>query len=123
MKMKTNNTEGLSPFEINLLIQQGAKFVMFPYLSGLVKKFKNSNIYFVRPGERTLKYAFKHFFMNANLSLDNIPYWPVNIFKSAYFLVAGGKDYTFTILEDINRKSFYNTQLYDLYDLCGLQEL
>lgn len=122
--MKANNIEGLTPFEINLLVQQGGKFVMFPYLSGLVRKFKFSNIYFVRPGEHSLKYAFKHFFTNANLTLDNFPFWPVNIFKSIYFLIIGGKDYTLNILEDLNnRKSIYNSQLYDLYDLNSIQSV
>lgn len=29
--MKTNNTEGLTPFEINVLVQQGGRFVISEY--------------------------------------------------------------------------------------------
>ncbi|WP_281234601.1 hypothetical protein [Flavobacterium gelatinilyticum] len=121
--MKTNNTEGLSLFEINMLIQQGGKFVMFPYLSELLKKIKTSNIYFVRPDEKTFKYALKHFLMNLKLSFRS-PYGPFYIIKSLYFFIKGGKDYTFSILEDLNRRDFfYNKGLYDLYDLTSLEEL
>jgi len=122
--MKTNNIEGLTLFEINILIQQGGKFVKFPYLSGLVKKIKGSNIYFIRPEEKTFKYALKHFFTNINLSLHTFPYGPFYILKSLYFLIRGGKDYTLTMLENLNRKNFlYNPNLYDLYDLRSLEEV
>ncbi|WP_278022335.1 hypothetical protein [Flavobacterium ginsengisoli] len=61
--MKTNNIEGLTPFEINLLIQQGGKFIIFPFIiSKMVKRIKETNIYFIRPNESTFKYAIKHFF-------------------------------------------------------------
>ncbi|WP_290970570.1 hypothetical protein [Flavobacterium sp.] len=61
--MKTNNIEGLTAFEINVLIQQGGKFIMFPFIiSEMVKRIKDSNVYFIRPNESTLKYALKHFF-------------------------------------------------------------
>ncbi|MCD0472382.1 hypothetical protein [Flavobacterium sp. JAS] len=56
--MKTENIEGLTLFEINLLIQQGGRFVMFP---NLMTKLKSSTIYFVRPEEKIIKYALRHF--------------------------------------------------------------
>lgn len=100
--MKTNNTEGLTMFEINVLVQQGGRFIMFPYLSGLVKKIKTSNIYFLRPEEKPFKYALKHFFLNFNFSLRQFPQTPIYIAKSIYFLIRGGKDYTHLILQDLN---------------------
>ncbi len=122
--MEANNTEGLTPFEINLLVQQGGKFVQFPYMSGLIQKIKPSNIYFVRPEENTFKYALKHFFSNLNLNLQTLPNSPIYILKSLYFLAKGGKDYTFTMLEKVNTTALtQNSNLYDLYDLNSLQEL
>lgn len=122
--MKTNNTEGLTMFEINVLVQQGGRFVMFPYLSGLVKKMLASNIYFVRPEETSFKYALKHFFLNFNFSLHVFPYGPIYMIKSLYFLLRGGKDYTYKMLEYLNRKNFIpNQSLYDLYDIPSLDEL
>jgi hypothetical protein len=99
--MKTNNTEGLSIFEINVLIQQGAKFVKFPYMN----KFRNSNIYFIRPGENSFKYAVKHLFLNIKNGWKASPMIPVYILKSLFFLVIGGIDYTQAILNDLRQNN------------------
>jgi len=40
--MKTNNTEGLTMFEINVLVQQGGRFVVFP--NTISKLLKNLNV-------------------------------------------------------------------------------
>lgn len=108
--MKTNNTEGLTMFEINVLVQQGGRFVVFPNtISRLFKKFKRSNIYFVRPEENTFKYALKHFFLNLTVSWKAFPWGPVYVVKSLYYLIKGGKDYTQTILDELNQsKPVYN---------------
>lgn len=107
--MKTNNTEGLTMFEINVLIQQGGKFVIFPYsISRLVKRIKSSNIYFVRPNEYTFKYALKHFLINLSVGWRIFPFGPIYVIKSMYYLIRGGNDYTQVILEDLN----YNNPTY-----------
>nr|WP_294783660.1 hypothetical protein [uncultured Flavobacterium sp.] len=107
--MKTNNTEGLTMFEINVLVQQGGKFVAFPNaISKLFKRFKLSNVYFIRPNETTFKYALKHFFLNLSLSWRIMPYAPIYMLKSLLYLLVGGKDYTLTILDDLNQNSVYN---------------
>jgi hypothetical protein len=111
--MKTNNTEGLTMFEINVLIQQGGKFIIFPFIiSKMVKKIKESNIYFIRPNEGTFKYALKHFFLNLSLSLRFFPFAPIYIAKSLFYLIKGGKDYTDTILKDLDtNRPVYTPQL------------
>ena len=111
--MKTNNTEGLTMFEINVLVQQGGKFVVFPNtISKLYKKFKLSNVYFVRPNEHTFKYALKHFFLNLSLSWRIIPYGPIYVLKSIYYLIKGGKDYTQDILNELkNNNPIYHSDL------------
>ncbi|WP_343589950.1 hypothetical protein [Flavobacterium sp.] len=104
--MKTNNIEGLTPFEINLLIQQGGKFIIFPFIiSKMVKRIKETNIYFIRPNESTFKYAMKHFSLNLSLSLRIFPLAPIYIIMSFFYLMKGGKDYTETMLEDLNTNS------------------
>mgnify|MGYP006203357819 FL=1 len=86
--MKTNNIEGLTMFEINVLVQQGGRFVVFPNtISKLFKKFKCSNIYFVRPEEKTFKYALKHFFLNLTVSWKTFPWGPVYVVKSLFYLI------------------------------------
>lgn len=98
--MKTENIEGLTLFEINLLIQQGARFVMFP---NLISKLKSSTVYFVRAEEHTFKYALKHFLKNLSLGWRNFPLRPFYISKSLFYLAIGGKDYTHNILSDLNK--------------------
>ncbi|QLC65533.1 hypothetical protein LPB248_04270 [Flavobacterium sp. LPB0248] len=101
--MKTNNIEGLTMFEINVLIQQGGKFIMFPFIiSEMVKRIKEPNIYFIRPDEGTFKYALKHFFLNLSASWRSFPYTPIYVAKSFFYLMKGGKNYTETILKDLN---------------------
>lgn len=104
--MKTNNTEGLTMFEINVLVQQGGRFVIFPNtISKLVKKFRGSNIYFVRPEENTFKYALKHFFKNLAIGWHTFPLGPLYVLKSFFYLVKGGKDYNQAILDELNKNN------------------
>jgi len=110
--MKTENIEGLTLFEINLLIQQGGRFVMFP---NLMTKLKSSTIYFVRPEEKTIKYALKHFFKNILHGWRTFPLRPFYVSKSLFYLAIGGRDYTQNILADLNQMNpIYNPNLYCL---------
>lgn len=121
--MKTNNTEGLTAFEINVLVQQGGRFIIFPdTISKLVKKIKGSNIYFVRPEENTFKYALKHCLKNVAVGWRTFPFGPLYVIKSLYYLAIGGKDYTAMIINDINTIApIYNPNSYDLQYLDDLQ--
>lgn len=97
--MKTENIEGLTLFEINLLIQQGGRFVTF---SNLNNNLKDSTIYFIRPGEKPFKYAVKHFLKNLSNSWRKFPLRPFYISKSLFYLAIGGKNYTRSLLADYN---------------------
>ncbi|WP_343707923.1 hypothetical protein [Flavobacterium sp.] len=102
--MKTNNIEGLTMFEINVLIQQGGKFIMFPFIvSEMVKKTKEPNVYFIRPNEGTFKYALRHFFLNLSISWRIFPYAPIYVVKSLFYFLKGGKDYTQNILNELKK--------------------
>ncbi|KAF2338045.1 hypothetical protein [Flavobacterium ginsenosidimutans] len=110
--MKTENIEGLSLFEINLLIQQGGRFVMFP---NLMTKIKSYTIYFIRPDEKTYKYALKHFLKNIALGWRSLPLRPSYISKSLFYLTIGGKDCTQNILANLKQiNPIYNPNLYCL---------
>lgn len=110
--MKTENIDGLSLFEINVLIQQGGRFIMFP---NLMTKLKSSTIYFVRPEEKVIKYVIKHFFNNLLKSWRTFPLRPFFVSKSLFYLAIGGSDYTQTILADLNQiNPVYNPNLYCL---------
>jgi hypothetical protein len=108
--MKTENIEGLTLFEINLLIQQGGKFVMFPNVMSKLK-----SIYLIRPEEKTFKYALKHFLKNLSYGWRNFPLRPFYISKSLFYLAIGGKDCPHNILADLNQiNPVYNPNLYCL---------
>lgn len=110
--MKTENIEGLTLFEINLLIQQGGKFVMFP---NMMTKLKSSTIYFVRPEEKVFKYAIKHLVQNLLRSWRTFPLRPFYVSKSLFYLAIGGRDYTHNILADLKQiNPIYNPNLYCL---------
>ncbi|KRD06511.1 hypothetical protein ASE21_20370 [Flavobacterium sp. Root901] len=110
--MKAENIEGLSLFEINLLIQQGARFVMFP---DLMTKIKSYTIYFIRPEENTFKYALKHFLKNIAMGWNRLPLIPFYLSKSLFYLAVGGKDYTEKILADLMQiEPVYDPDLYSL---------
>lgn len=110
--MKTENIDGLSLFEINLLIQQGARFVTFP---NTMTKHKSFTIYFIRPDEKIFKYAFKHFMKNLLHGFRNFPLRPLHISKSLFYLAIGGRDHTHTILADVKTiNPIYNPNLYCL---------
>lgn len=110
--MKTENIEGLTLFEINLLIQQGGKFIMLP---NLMTKAKSSTIYFVRPDERKFKYIIKHFLKNLSNFWRTFPLRPFYVSKSLFYLAIGGKDYTHNILADLKQiNPVYNPNLYCL---------
>ncbi|WP_343697357.1 hypothetical protein [Flavobacterium sp.] len=110
--MKTENIEGLSLFEINLLIQQGGRFVMFP---NLMTKIKSYTIYFIRPEEKPFKYALKHFLKNIVQGWRSLPLRPFYVSKSLFYLAIGGKDYTHNILADLKQiNPVYNPNLYCL---------
>jgi len=110
--MKTENIEGLTLFEINLLIQQGGKFVMFP---NVMTKSKSSTIYFIRPEEKIYKYAVKHFFRNLSNFWRTFPLRPFYASKSLFYLAIGGRDYTHNILAELKQiNPIYNPNLYCL---------
>lgn len=108
--MKTENIEGLSLFEINILLQQGGRFVMLPNLMT-----KSSTIYFVRPEEKIIKYSLRHFLKNLKNALHAFPLSPFYAFKSLFYLAMGGKVYTHNILVDLKQiDPVYNANLYCL---------
>jgi hypothetical protein len=110
--MKTENIEGLTLFEINLLIQQGGRFIMF---LNLMAKSKSSTIYFVRPGEKIYKYAIKHFLKNLSNFWRTFPLRPFYVSKSLFYLAIGGTDYTHNILAELKQiNPVYNPNLYCL---------
>jgi len=110
--MKTENIDGLTLFEINLLIQQGGRFIMFP---NLMTNVKSSTIYFVRPEEKIFKYVIKHFLKSLLKSWRTFPLRPFYVSKSLFYLAIGGNNNTYHILADLKQMNpVHNPNLYCL---------
>jgi hypothetical protein len=101
--MQIKNIEGLSVAEIRMLVNQGGKFVFFPYTVSIgVATFKRaSSIYFVRPEEKSIKYSYKHVLTNSLVGWWGIPWGPVYTINSMYHQIRGGKNITFEVMSEL----------------------
>jgi hypothetical protein len=115
--MEIKNIEGLKVSDIKLLVQQGAKFVVFPYTISfiLMTLKKNSSIYFIRPNENTFKYSFGYVLLNLVIGWWGIPWGPIYTIGALYNHIIGGKDYTQLILSElIQNDPEANTSTYNI---------
>lgn len=115
--MKIKNTEGLSVSQIRDLVQQGGKFVIFPYtISFLIMTLKrSSDIYFIRPDENTFKYSYGYVLLNLIVGWWGIPWGPIYTIGALYNHVTGGKDFTEAVLSElIQNDPEANTSTYNI---------
>jgi hypothetical protein len=101
--MEIKNIEGLTVSDIKLLVQQGAKFVVFPYtVSFIIMTLRrNSEVYFIRPGESTLKYSYGYVLLNLIVGWWGIPWGPIYTIGALLVHFTKGKDYTEIILSEL----------------------
>lgn len=101
--MSIKNIDGLSVSQIRELVNQGAKFVVFPYtISIIVMTFKRSSaIFFVRPGENTIKYSYPFVIINFLFGWWGLPWGPVYTLGGIYRHITGGKDLTQEVLSEL----------------------
>ncbi|AWH85704.1 hypothetical protein HYN59_11560 [Flavobacterium album] len=115
--MQIKNIQGLRVAEIGQLVNQGGKFVIFPYtVSIVVMTFKRpSSIYFIRPDEGTFKYSYKHVAVNAVMGWWGIPWGPIYTIGAMYHQLSGGKDVTQAVMSDlIQNDPEANTSTYNI---------
>jgi hypothetical protein len=98
--MEIKNIEGLTVSDIRCMVDQGGKFVIFPYtVSIVIATFKrSSSIYFIRPDESAFKHSYKHILVNSTLGWWGIPWGPIYTIGSLYHQLNGGKDITDEVL-------------------------
>src|SRR6187549_1510293 len=101
--MKIKNTEGLSVSQIRDLVQQGGKFVIFPYtISFLIMTLRrSSDIYFIRSDENTFKYSYGYVLLNLIVGWWGIPWGPIYTIGALYNHITGGKDFTEAVLSEL----------------------
>jgi len=98
--MEIKNIEGLRVSEIQAMVNNGGKFVIFPYtVSIVIMTFKrSSSIYFIRPDESSFKHSYKHIALNGVMGWWGIPWGPIYTIQSIYQQLSGGKDVTAAIM-------------------------
>lgn len=94
--MKVNGIEGISEEELNQLIQQGAKFVVFEYtISILIMTFKrSSDVYFIRPGQHGALKGIGFTLISFFFGWWGIPWGPIYTIGSIFNNLSGGKNVT-----------------------------
>lgn len=115
--MEIKNTEGLSVSQIRDIVQQGGKFVIFPYtVSFLIMTLRRSSaIYFIRPDENTLKYSYGYILLNLIVGWWGFPWGPIYTIGALYNHITGGKDFTETVLSElIQNDPEANTSSYNI---------
>ncbi|OXA85461.1 hypothetical protein [Flavobacterium hercynium] len=97
--MKTKNIEGLSVFEINMLVQQGGRFIVYP---AIMNQFKKTPIaYFVRANESSFKYAMNHFVLNLRVFHRR----PFSVIRSMFDILGGGEESTEFVLMELTQNN------------------
>lgn len=101
--MKIKNIDGLSVSEIRAIVNDGGRFVFFPYtISVVLATFKRaSSIYLIRPYEKSFKYSYKHVITNGVVGWWGIPWGPIYTIGSIYDHMKGGKDVTDVVMSEL----------------------
>lgn len=102
--VKIKNIEGLTFYDINRELNNGAKFVIFIYCySIIIMTFKrSSDIYFIRAGESTLKYSIRYIIITLLFGWWGVPWGLIWSISSLYINLKGGKDVTQEVIDAIN---------------------
>ena len=101
--MQIKNIEGQRVSQIRDMVQQGGKFVVFPYTVSfiLMTLKRSSDIYFIKADENTFKYSYGYVLLNLIVGWWGIPWGPIYTIGSAYHHVVGGKDLTQAVMSHL----------------------
>ncbi len=120
--MQIKNIEGLSVAQIKQLVNQGGKFVIFPYTVSIVLATfrRSSSIYFIRPNENTIKYSYSHVGANLLLGWWGLPWGPIYTIGATYKHITGGKNVTYDVLSHLDQHDpEADTNSYAINDLVN----
>lgn len=115
--MEIKNIDGLRVSQIRDMIQQGGKFVVFPYTVSFVLMTlkRSSDIYFIKADENTFKYSYGYVFLNLIVGWWGIPWGPIYTIGSAYHHITGGKDLTQVVMSHLTQHDpEANTNTYNI---------
>lgn len=101
------NVDGLTLEEINIELRNGGKFVIFKYcISIIFMTFRlNSDIYFIKAGESTIRHCYGFTFISFILGWWGIPWGPIYTIGTIYTNLTGGKNVTHEVIASMNLHS------------------
>ncbi len=117
MATEIKNIDGLSVSQIQDMVNEGGKFVIFPYtISILVATFqRNSDIYFIRPYEGTSQYSWSFVLINLVLGWWGFPWGPIYTIGALIKHIDGGKEVTADVMPHlIQNDPDANTSTYNV---------
>ena len=102
------NLQGMTEDDLNRELQRGGKFVIFQYcFSVIIMTFKRgSDVYFIRPGESTIKHSIGYTLLTFFVGWWGIPWGPIYTIGSIFTNLTGGKDVTQDVINSFNNLSF-----------------
>jgi len=115
--MEIKNIEGLRVSQIRDMVQQGGKFVVFPYTVSfiLMTLKRSSDIYFIKADENTFKYSYGYVFLNLIIGWWGLPWGPIYTIGAAYHHIVGGKDLTLEVMSHLTQHDpEANTNTYNI---------
>lgn len=115
--MQIKNIDDLSVPQIRAIVDDGGKFVYFPYTISIgIATFKrSSSIYLIRSGENSFKHSYRYVLTNGILGWWGIPWGPVYTIGSVYHHMKGGKDVTDEIMSQLAQEDpEANTSTYNI---------
>ena len=115
--MEIKNIDGLRVSQIRDMVQQGGKFVVFPYTVSfiLVTLRRSSDIYFIKAGENTIKYSYGFVLLNLIIGWWGIPWGPIYTIGAAYHHIIGGKNLTQEVMSHLTQHDpEANTNTYNI---------
>ena len=117
MATEIKNIEGLTVPQIQSMVNQGGKFVIFPYTISLlvVTLQRNSDVYFIPPGESSTKHSMGFVLLNLVMGWWGFPWGPIYTIGAIYHQMSGGKDVTQDVLPHlIHNDPNANTSTYNV---------
>lgn len=115
--MEIKNIDGLRVSQIRDMVQQGGKFVVFPYTVSfiLVTLRRSSDIYFIKADENTIKYSYGFVLLNLIIGWWGIPWGPIYTIGAAYHHIIGGKNLTQEVMSHLTQHDpEANTNTYNI---------
>jgi hypothetical protein len=104
--MKIVGIEGMTPSEITMEVQKGAKFVIYQYcISIVIMTFKRgTDIYFVRADESAVGKGMPYTLVSAIAGWWGIPWGPIYTVVALTNNMKGGKDVTQQVVAFLNQQ-------------------